>query len=159
MIRLTQYSFRVLSLTCIVFIIINYPDLSYPLYFSGPLCLIPWLMYDLFLPGHISSGKLTGIILESISIISAIILLDTYLFSGFLILLFFQIFRSYQLKISALITTGFIVLYIIAKILLKAELDTLVVIIPVILLSILLFIRSKQNIHARCSTVVKFYFY
>ena len=94
MIRLTQYSFRVLSLTCIVFIIINYPDLSYPLYFSGPLCLIPWLMYDLFLPGHISSGKLTGIILESISIISAIILLDTYLFSGFLILLFFR-FNSF----------------------------------------------------------------
>lgn len=145
MIRLTQYSFRVLSLTCIVFIIINYPDLSYPLYFSGPFCLIPWLMYDLFLPDHISSRKLTGIILESISIISAIILLDTYLFSGFLILLFFQIFRSYQLKISALITTGFIVLYIIAKLLLKAELDTLIVIIPVILLSILLDRLSKET--------------
>ena len=140
-----RYSFRVLALTSVVFIVVNYPNLSYPVYLSGPLCLIPWLIYDIFLPDYIASGKYTGIILESISILSVLILLDTYLFSVFLILLFFQIFRSYQLKISALITSGFIVILITVKLLLKADPDTLVVIIPVILLSIVLDRVSKET--------------
>lgn len=136
--RLTKYSFRVLSLTSFLFIILNFQNLAFPLYFSGPLCLIPWLIYDLFLPDYITSDKYTGIILESISILSAIILLDTYLFSGFFILLFFQIFKIHQFQIGALINAGFIVILIIVKLLIKSEPDTLVVIIPMVLLSILL---------------------
>jgi len=143
--RLTKYSFRVLFLTSIVFILVNFQDLAFPLYISGPLCLIPWLIYDLFLPDHIASGKYVGIILESISILSAIILLDTYLFSGFLILLFFQIIRLYHFKISTLIITCFIGTLITVKLLLKVEPDTLVVIIPVILLSIVLDRVSKET--------------
>ena len=106
MITLTRYSFRVLALTSTAFILINFQNLAYPVYLSGPLCIIPWLIFDLFLPEHIASGKYTGIILELISVISAIILLNTYLFSGFLILVFFYIFRSWQFKIAALINTG-----------------------------------------------------
>jgi signal transduction histidine kinase len=133
----------VLALTSIAFILINFQSLAYPVYFSGPLCLIPWVIFDLFLPDHIASGKYTSIILELISIISAIILLNTYLFSGFLILGFFYIFRSWQFKIAALINTGLTAIIITVKLLLGSEPDTFVIIIPVIFLSILLDQVSK----------------
>lgn len=136
--RLNLYSFRVLSLTSIVFMVINHQNLSYPLYFSIPLCLVPWMVYEFFLSDHSASGNLPGIILESVSILSAVILLDTYLFSVFLILLFFQIFRAYRFKKSILINTGILAVLISVQMLLKSEPDTLVVIIPAVLLSIML---------------------
>ncbi len=141
--NLVRYSFRVQALTSIAFILINFQSLAYPVYFSGPLCLIPWVIFDLFLPDHIASGKYTSIILELISIISAIILLNTYLFSGFLILGFFYIFKSWQFKIAALINTGLTAIIITVKLLLRSEPDTFVIIIPVIFLSILLDQVSK----------------
>ena len=141
----TKYSFRVLALTSIVFILINFQNLAYPVYISGPLCLLPWLIFDLFLSDHTASGKYAGIILESASIISAIILLNTYLFSGFLILVFFYIFRSWQFKIAALINTGLTAVIISVKLFLGSESDTLVVIIPVIFLSFLLDQLSRET--------------
>lgn len=142
--KLVKYSFRLLALTAILFIIINNGDLEYPVYLSGPLCLIPWLIFDLFLPEHILRGNYTGIILESISVLSSIIFLNTYLFSSFLILVFFHIFKTRHFKIAALINIGFIVFLISVKLFLGSEPGPLLVIIPVILLSYFLF-RSVQE--------------
>ncbi len=144
--RLTKYSFRVLSLTSFLFILINFRNLAFPLYFSGPLCLLPWLIYDLFLPDYITSDKYTGIILESISILSAILLLDIYLFSGFLILLFFQIIKLFQLKAGIMINACFTAILVIGKLLLGMDQNTLLVIIPVIILSLLLDKVSKDTV-------------
>ncbi len=132
---LTKYSFRILSLTSLLFIVANYHNLYYPVYLSGPLCLIPWLIYDLFLSGHIKSGKYTGLLLESLSVLSAMILLDTYLFSGFLIIVFFANFRLWQLKFAVFINTGIIIIFVLLKIFSGSEIESLVVLIPVSLLS------------------------
>ena len=103
------------------------------------------MIYDLFLPVHISSGKYTGFILESISILSAIVLLDTFLFSGFLILLFFQIFRSFQLKTGIIINAGFIAILITVELLLSSHPNSLIVILPVIIISYLLDRVSRET--------------
>ena len=135
---LTKYSFRILSLTSFLFIVVNYYNLSYPLYLSGPFCFIPWLIYDLFLSDHIKSGKYTGLILESISVLSAMILLNSYLFSGFMVLLFFSNFRVWQFKIAAFINSGLLIILLLFMFLSGSEIESLVVLIPVILLSLLL---------------------
>ena len=92
MIRLNKYSLRILTLTSFVFIILNLQNLVFSPYLSIPICLLPWIIYDLFLPDHIISGKYAGNILQFVSVLASMVLLDTTLFSGFLILLLFQNF-------------------------------------------------------------------
>ena len=143
---LTRYSLRILSFTAFLFIVVNYHNLSYPPYLSGPFCLIPWLIYDLLLSDHITSGKYTGLILETISIFSSMLLLDVYLFSGFLVILFFQNFRSWQLKTAVLVNTGFVIIFIVLNLLLHSGLDTLIVLIPVVFLSLVLYRISIDTV-------------
>ena len=143
---LTKYSFRVLSLTAFIFLLLNYHNLTYPLYFSGPLCLIPWFIYDIILPAHIKSGKYTGIILETISLISAMTLLNTYLFSGFMILTNFTNFRMWKFNTAVFINTGLTIAFVLVKLILGLELETFVVIIPISLLS---FFLNKLSIETK----------
>lgn len=143
--RLISYSFKVLILTVVVFMIVRRRDLSFPLYWSIPFCFAPWIVFEIVLSKYLKSAILPGIILETVSIISALILLDTYLFSIFLIGVFVQIFRLYQLKrglfISALILSVLVILHL----LLKNEPDTLILFIPVVLLSVLLDQTVKKS--------------
>ena len=145
MILLNKYSFRILALTSFVFIIVNYKNLAHPVYLSGPLCLIPWFVFDILLPEHISKGKTLGLILELISIISAMVLLNVYLFSGFLSLIFFYNYRAWQFKIAALINSSIILIFTVVKLILGFELENFVVLFPVILLSLLLNKVSNES--------------
>ena len=115
MIIFSKYSFRLFLFTYITFVMVNYHDLLYPLYISGPLCLAPWLIYDLLLPDSIASCKYTGIIFESVSILSAMLLINVYFFSGFLILIFFKIFRVFSHKIGLFLNAGILLIFILAK--------------------------------------------
>ncbi len=148
-----KYSFRIFSLTIIGFTVFEYGSYKYPLYFSIIFCLVPWIVCELFFTERANTKKTAGIILESVSILSAVILLDPFLFSGFLIILFFQIFTFYQLKTGVLINSGLILLLAAALFITHIRPDALVLIIPVILLSYLLF-RSVQESEAELNAEI-----
>jgi len=135
---LTNFSFRILSLTSLIYIVFNYSNLAYPVYVAAPLCLIPLLVFDLFLSNNLKSRKYTGIIFELISLLSAMSLLNIYLFSNFMILMFFNNFQLWKLKIAVPVNLGIIISFIIFKLFLGAEIDTFVVLVPVVFLSFLL---------------------
>ncbi|MDA3940810.1 MAG: HAMP domain-containing sensor histidine kinase [Spirochaetia bacterium] len=143
--NLTKYNFRLFLLTSFLYIVINSSNLIYPVYVSAPLCLIPWLIFDVFLPDHIASAKYTGSILESIAILSAMLLINTYLFSGFLILVLYYNFRTIQFRNAALINAGLILIFISLKILLGTNLISVIVLIPVVSLSYILEKVNKET--------------
>ncbi len=138
MFLLTNYSFRVLSLTSFIYIVINYSNLVYPVYLVAPLCLIPLFIFDIILSDNLKSKKYTGIILELISLFSAMSLLNIYLFSNFMILMFFNNFQLWKFKIAVPVNLGIIISFIIFKLFLGAEIDTFVILVPVVFLSFLL---------------------
>jgi len=142
---LTKYSFRILTLSSVLFIVVNYGNLLFPLYLSIPLCLIPWMIYDIFLPVHIASGKYTGIILESVSILSSLILLDPYFFSIFLFVLTFQTAHMFQRRISLIINALLLVILIAANTAFGSSPAVLLILIPVILISLVLYRAGKEN--------------
>ncbi len=142
--NLIKYSFRVLSLTVIVFIFVNYGNLLYPVYISTPLTLIPWIIFDLFLPDHTINGRYPGLGLQVFSVFSALIFLNSLLFSGFLIILFFYVFKLWQFKTAAIINSCLIVVFVVFQLILVSDLKSLVVIIPVIFISYILEKISKE---------------
>jgi len=142
--NLIKYSFRVLSLTVIVFIFVNYGNLLYPVYISTPLTLIPWIIFDLFLPDHTINGRYPGLGLQFFSVFSALIFLNSLLFSGFLIILFFYVFKLWQFKTAAIINSCLIVVFVVFQLILVSDLKSLVVIIPVIFISYILEKISKE---------------
>ncbi len=151
--KLIKYSFRIFSLTIIGFTVFEYGSYKYPLYFSIILCLVPWIVYELFFTEHANTKKTAGIIFESVSMLSAVILFDPFLFSGFLIILFFQIFTFYQLKTGVLINFGLILFLAAAVFITHVSPEVLVLIIPFTLLSYLLF-RSVQESEAELNAEI-----
>lgn len=142
---LNNYSFRILTLTSFIYIVINYSTLAYPVYVIAPLCLIPLLIFDLFLSDHLKSRKYAGIIFELIPLLSAMSLLNIYLFSNFMILMFFNNFQLWKFKIAVIVNFGIITSLIIFKLFLGSGIDTFVVLVPVILLSFLLYKLKNET--------------
>lgn len=142
---LNNYSFRILTLTSLIYIVINYSTLAYPVYVIAPLCLIPLLIFDLFLSDHLKSRKYAGIIFELIPLLSAMSLLNIYLFSNFMILMFFNNFQLWKFKIAVIVNFGIITSLIIFKLFLGSGIDTFVVLVPVILLSFLLYKLKNET--------------
>lgn len=141
----TKYSFRILAFTVIVYLLVNVQKLPYPLYLSGPLCLIPWLIFDILLSDSLKSNKYISIILESISLLSSMIFLNVYLFSGFMIIVFFNNYRIWKFLISACINLGLIIIFIFFELLIGEGMEPLIVLLPVILLSLILFKAGIQT--------------
>jgi len=144
--NLIKYNFRVLSLTVVVFIFVNYGNLLYPVYISAPLTLIPWLIFDLFLPDYIVANRYTGPVLQLVSIFSSLLFLNPFLFSGFLIILFFYVFKIWQFKTAAIINSCVIVFFLVFQLILKSDLKSLVVIIPSVFISYILDKISKETV-------------
>jgi signal transduction histidine kinase len=145
MTALTKYSFRILALSSVLFIAVNYGNLSYPLYLSVPLCLLPWMIYDIFLPAHIASGRYTGFILESISILSALVLLDLYFFSIFFLVLIFQSAYMFSRRISLIIVASFSVVLVVVNTVPDRSPGALIILIPVTLIALVLFRAGKER--------------
>ena len=143
--NLIKYSFRVLSLTVVVFIFVNYGNLLYPVYISTPLTLIPWLIFDLFLPEYIINAKYPGLVLQFVSVFSALLFLNPFLFSGFLIILFFFLFKIWQFKTAVIVNSCLIVVFVVFQLILGTDLKSLVVIIPSVFISYILDKISKET--------------
>jgi len=143
--NLIKYSFRVLSLTVVVFIFVNYGNLLYPVYISTPLTLIPWLIFDLFLPEYIINAKYPGLVLQFVSVFSALLFLNPFLFSGFLIILFFFLFKIWQFKTAVIVNSCLIVVFVVFQLILGSDLKSLVVIIPSVFISYILDKISKET--------------
>jgi signal transduction histidine kinase len=146
MTKLNKYSLRALAFTSVAFIIFNYQSLLINAYISLPVCLIPWLIFDLFLPDHIVSGKYAGNVLQSIAVLSSMILLNDYLFSGFLILLLYQNFVSWKFSITIIINSCFVILLFVINILSGSNVDSFLILIPVISLSLFLYLFNKDTL-------------
>ncbi len=130
--NLIKYSFRVFLVTVVVYIMVNYRDLPFSVFIAVPLSVFPWIVYDLILPDHIKSWKSAVIILEFISVLSAIVLLEASLFSVFLVLLFYQIIKMFSFKTGIIIISGIVILLLTVWLLLYHNIWKLIVLIPVV---------------------------
>ena len=143
--NLIKYSFRVLALTAVGFLLLHYGRLVYPAYLGFLLVIVPYLVFDLFLPSSVTKRNYSGSILEAVSVLAAMLLLDVNLFASFLLVLFFHTFRTMGFK-GALLFNSLVTFILLTGIqLLGISSAAMIVVVPVIFLSMLLNRVSREN--------------
>ena len=140
-----KYSFRIFALTAALFSAGTFGELSFPLYLDIMFCFLPWMVYELFFVEYGEKRIVTVLVLEAISVISSLILLNPYLFSIFLSMLFLQISIRYSGKRGLLLNVSVSILFAVSLILIKEKLFTLIVIIPSGLISFMVIRAMKEH--------------
>ncbi len=144
MINLVKYSFRIFSLTVAASSAAGVVYSGSSLYFTIPVTIVPFAVFEIFLPVRISSGKYSGVILEAVSVTLAMLFFNSYLFSVFIIPVFFYALCSLRTVKAAVILSGMFVLYLAGVLITGRDLSGLVAFFPASLLSIILF-KVKQD--------------
>lgn len=143
--RLVLYSYNALSTIASLYIISAWRTLQFPLWLSILIIFIPWLVFLILASRKITSDLSVLILLETFSVISAIVLLEAYLFSAFLIVIFILLLRiNHEIKGSLFIMCILVVLTFL-YVVLGLEVKKLLPCIPVSLISFLFVNASRES--------------
>ncbi len=140
-----KYSFRIFALTAALFSAGTFGNLPYPLYLDIMFCFLPWMVYELFFVEFGEKRILSVLVLESISVISSLILLNPYLFSIFLSMLFLQISITYSGKKGFILNISVSIIFAAALYLTKETAAILIVVVPSGLISGMIIRAMKEH--------------
>lgn len=145
---LVSNSFRILCISDLLYFFVKYKALIFPLDISIFFCFFPWLAYEILRSNYPKNGKspeLPGLILETMGMISSVVLLNNYIFSSFIIIVFFQFIQFYQIRKGFIINLLISMILITCLIVFKSDLEVLIMFPAFHLLSILIYRAIKEN--------------
>ncbi len=143
--NLVKYSFRIFSLTVALSVAAGAVYPGYSPYITVPAAVAPFIVFEVFLPAKISSGRYAGVILEALSVVLAMLFLNSHIFSVFIIPVFFYALCSLRAFKAAVILAGMFVLCLAGLLVAGRDLSGLVAFFPASLLSIILFKVKRDS--------------
>ena len=136
--KLVKYGIRTQALTAVVYIFINRNPVTL-------LCILPWLLYEMADSGKTGRNSTAGLFLYAAAVLSSMLFLNAYLFSGFLILLFFCLLIFMNLKTAATVNLGILLLLLLGSVFVHSTSEIIAAIIPAAVLGPALYMVIKER--------------